>query len=282
MSLKASQNMTDTPTPLVRNHLQEKLARGELVTSMTVKICRTIEVALVAKTAGFDAIYIDLEHNSLSLDATGQICIAAMAMGVTPLVRLPDAQPGIIGRVLDGGAQGIIVPGLSSAAAAAAVVREVRFSPGGSRGAAGGLPQLEYRNSGSAEGRAAVNATTMVIPMIESREALDDIEAIAAVDGVSFLFIGSADLTADLGIAGEVDSPLLLDAFRRTIAAAAKVGKAVGVGGVPHRPDLMARFVELGARYLSMGADIDFLLARATARVAEARGFATGRGAGAD
>ena len=217
--------------PLVRNLLLEKLARDEVAVSMTVKICRGIEVALVAKTAGFDALYIDLEHNSLSLDTTGQICIAAMQMGVTPLVRVPEGEPAMIGRVLDGGAQGIIIPGLSSAAEAEAVVRQVRFAPGGHRGAAGGLPQLAYRSSGGAEAQQAINDTTMVVPMIESREALENVEAIAAVDGVSFLFIGSADLTADLGIPGEVDNPKLEDAFRRTIAATRGAGKATGVGG---------------------------------------------------
>ena len=261
---------------LARNRMQEKLARGEIVVSMTVKLCRTIEVALVAKTAGFDSLYIDMEHNSLSIDTTGQICIAAMQMGVTPLVRVPGPDAGLIGRVLDGGAQGIIVPGLSTAEDAADVVKMARFPPQGRRGATGALPQLEYRSFPAAETHHAINATTLVIPMIESRAALDNVEAIAAVDGISLLFIGTSDLTADLGISGNADDPTVDAAFARTIAAARKHNKHTGIGGLPHRPDLMGKFVRMGARYLSMGADIDFLLTRARERVAEARGFALG------
>ena len=93
---------------VLRNNFKDKLKRGEVVSSMTVRLIRTTEVARIAKTAGFDMIYIDLEHSSLSLDATGQICMAALDLGLFPAVRVPANTPEYIGRVLDNGALGII------------------------------------------------------------------------------------------------------------------------------------------------------------------------------
>src|ERR1700752_972705 len=128
---------------LLRNHVKERLGRGEVVASMTVRLIRGIEIARIAKTAGFDSLYVDLEHASFSLDTTGQICIAALEAGITPLVRVPGV--GQVSRVLDGGALGIIAPHVQSADDARAYVAAAKFPPLGQRSAAGPLPRLQYR-----------------------------------------------------------------------------------------------------------------------------------------
>src|SRR6202166_3103454 len=97
---------------VLRNHVKEKLARGEVVASMTVRLIRGIEIARIAKTAGFDSLYVDMEHSSFSLETTGQICMAALAAGVTPLVRVSGVAE--VSRVLDGGALGVIAPHIRS------------------------------------------------------------------------------------------------------------------------------------------------------------------------
>ena len=91
---------------ILRNHMKEKLARDQVVASMTVRLCRSIEIAQIAATAGFDTLYVDLEHNTLSIDTCCQICIAAQQIGLTPLVRVPANSAEYICRVLDGGAMG--------------------------------------------------------------------------------------------------------------------------------------------------------------------------------
>ncbi len=88
--------MTTEATPLLRNHAKEKLSRGEPVYSMTVRLVRTVDIAAIASTAGFDSVYIDLEHSSFSLEAAGQICMACNSLGVTPLVRVPGLDPSFI------------------------------------------------------------------------------------------------------------------------------------------------------------------------------------------
>jgi hypothetical protein len=93
--------MNDPATPVLRNHVKDKLAKGETVYSMTVRLVRTVDIASIAHTAGFDSVYIDMEHSSFSLEAAGQICMACNHLGVTPLVRVPGLDPAYIARVMD-------------------------------------------------------------------------------------------------------------------------------------------------------------------------------------
>ena len=130
---------------ILRNNVKEKLARDEVVASMTVRLVRNVEIARIARTAGFDTLYIDLEHSSFSIETCGQICIAAMEAGIAPFVRVPANTPDYISRVLDGGALGVIAPHVHSAAEAHAVVRAAKFLPLGERSNAAGLPHLHYR-----------------------------------------------------------------------------------------------------------------------------------------
>jgi 4-hydroxy-2-oxoheptanedioate aldolase len=251
---------------ILRNPVKEKLARGEVVSSMMVRLVRGVEIARIAKTAGFDTFYIDMEHCSFSLETTSQICMAALEAGIPAFVRVPANTPEYISRVLDGGAMGVIAPHVRSAEDARAVVRAARFTPHGDRSANGGLPHLQYRSFPAGEANAALNDATMVIVMMEAVAALDRVEEIAAVEGVDMMLIGTNDLTAEWGVPGQFDDPRVAAAYERTIAACRKRGKHVGVGGLASRPDLVERFVRMGARYVSTGTDLGFLVAACTAK----------------
>jgi 4-hydroxy-2-oxoheptanedioate aldolase len=251
---------------ILRNHMKEKLAANQVVASMTVRFARSIEIAMIAKTAGFDTLYVDLEHNTLSIDACCQICISAQQIGITPLVRVPANTPDYIGRVLDGGAMGVITPHIRSAAEAQAMVDLVKFPPLGHRSAGGALSHYQYRNFPMAETNAAMNEATSLVVMMETTAALENVEEIIATEGVDMLLIGSNDLCAEMGIPGQYDHPRLKAAFSRSIDAARKVGKHVGIGGLASRDDLMTQFVQMGARYVSTGTDLSFLLAASAQR----------------
>src|SRR6185295_3236287 len=131
---------------ILRNPVKDKLASGEVVASMTVRMVRTTEVARIAMTAGFDMLYIDLEHSPLSIDSTSQICLACLDLGVMPAVRVPANTPEYISRVLDAGALGIIAPGIRSAAEAREVVKAAKFAPQGERGNVAPIAALNYRS----------------------------------------------------------------------------------------------------------------------------------------
>ena len=256
---------------VIRNVVKEKLARNEVVASMSIRLVRGIEIARMAATAGFDMIYVDLEHSTLTLEATGQICQAALSAGVTPMVRVPANTSDYIQRVLDAGALGIIAPGVRSAEEARAVVAAAKYAPLGERGAGGALPHLEFRSFPATEANAAINDATMVIVQFESAEAVEKAEEIASVDGVDMVLIGVNDLLADLRLAGQFEHPKVRDAYARAIAACRKYGKHVGVGGLSTRPKLAAEFIAMGARLLSTGTDIQFLSAAMAEKAKQVR-----------
>jgi 4-hydroxy-2-oxoheptanedioate aldolase len=245
---------------ILRNNVKDKLARDEVVASMTVRLVRTIEIARIARTAGFDTLYVDLEHSSFSLETCSQICVAALEAGIAPFVRVPANTPDYIARVLEGGALGVIAPHVHSAGEAREVVKAAKFAPLGDRSNAGGLPHLHFRSFPAAEAYAALNDATMIIVQFESAAALAKTDEIVAVDGVDMVLLGINDLLADLGTPGEYDHPRVREAYASTIAACRRHGKHCGVGGLSTRPDLVAEFVKMGARYVSTGTDLGFLL----------------------
>jgi 4-hydroxy-2-oxoheptanedioate aldolase len=256
---------------ILRNTVKEKLARDEVVSSITVRLVRGVEIALIARTAGFDALYVDLEHSSFSRETTSQICIAALAAGIAPFVRVPDIKPEHIAGALDGGALGVIVPHIRSAQEAREVVAAAKFPPLGERSAAGGLPHLGYRSFPTAETNRALNQATMVIVQLETADALERTEEIVAVQGVDLVLIGTNDLLADWGIPGQYEDERVRGAYARVIAACREMRKHVGVGGLSTRPKLVAEFVRMGARYVSTGTDLAFLLAAATEKAGQVR-----------
>jgi 2-keto-3-deoxy-L-rhamnonate aldolase RhmA len=256
---------------ILRNNVKEKLARDEVVASMTVRLVRGTEIARIAATAGFDTLYVDLEHSSFSLETCSQICMAALEAGIAPLVRVPANTPDYIARVLEGGALGVIAPHVHSADDAKAVVRAAKFAPLGERSNAGGLPHLHFRTFPAPEAYAALNDATMIIVQFESAAALDKAEEIVAVEGIDMVLVGLNDLLADWGLPGQYDHPRVREVYARTIALCRKHGKHCGVGGLSSRPDLVAEFVKKGARYVSTGTDLAFLLSACTARAKQVR-----------
>jgi 2-keto-3-deoxy-L-rhamnonate aldolase RhmA len=263
--------MTVHARDILRNPVKEKLARGEVVASMTVRIVPGVEIVRIAKSAGFDTLYIDLEHSSLSMQATSQISIMALEAGVPALVRVPANTPEYISRVLDGGALGVIAPGVRSAEEARAVVAAAKYPPLGERGLAPGLPHLQYRTFPAAEALPAMNDAIMVIVQFESAAALAAMEEIVAVPGVDLIMIGTNDLLADLGLPGQYDHEKVQDAYSRTIAVCRKHGKHVGIGGFGSRPDLVEKYVKMGGRYVSTGTDLAFLIAECAKRAKQVR-----------
>jgi 4-hydroxy-2-oxoheptanedioate aldolase len=264
--------MTIEISKVLRNYVKEKLARGEVVASMAVRLVRGIEIARIAKSAGFDSLYVDMEHSSFSLETTSQICMAALEAGITPLVRVPGVAE--VQRILDAGALGIIAPHVQSANDARKYVRAAKYPPLGDRSNAGPLPHLQYRSFPAAEAYAALDAATMVIVQFESSQAIDNADEILAVEGVDMALIGTNDLLADWNLAGQYDHPRVREAYEKTIAACRRHGKYAAVGGFATRPDLAAQYVRMGARYVSTGTDLGFLLAACAAKAKEVRDIA--------
>ena len=231
--------MSNEATPLLRNHAKEKLAKGEPVYSMTVRLVRTVDIASIAYTAGFDSIYIDMEHSTFPLEAAGQICMACNHLGVTPLVRVPGLDPAFIARVMDSGAMGIIVPGVQSADEARAAVRAVKHVPLGERSLAGAAPQLHYRSLPADQTIRELDATSMVVA--------DDRIPGRSGRGGRHRRGGRRRHAARrrerpqrrAGDRGADGRPRMHEAYLHVIEVCRAHGKAVGIGGIGGRPDLI-------------------------------------------
>ncbi|MBW8907097.1 MAG: aldolase [Betaproteobacteria bacterium] len=253
---------------------KDKLARGELVLCMGLRQARTLDVAMIAAQAGFDCVYVDMEHSPISLETTSSICAGCHGLGITPLVRPPSHAADWISRALDGGAQGLIVPHVSNGAQAKAIVAAARFPPLGSRSVMGPTPALGYKAMPLGETNRTLNAQTLLIVMIETPEAVERADEIAALEGIDMLLIGSNDLCTELGIPGELRHPKLRAAYEAVARACKKHGKTLGVGGIPGDQELQKQLLDLGARFIIAGNDVSYLAGAARADVQALRKLA--------
>jgi 2-keto-3-deoxy-L-rhamnonate aldolase RhmA len=164
---------------------------------------------------------------------------------------------------------GVIVPHIRSVQDAKDVVAAAKFQPLGHRSSTNNMPQFQYRHLSAKAMSPVCNRETLVIPMVETLEAVDCVEELAAVEGVDSLLIGTNDMCAELGIPGEYENPRLTEVYEKTIAACKKHGKWVGVGGLHSRLDLVEKFCAMGARWVMAATDGPLLLGGATKRAGE-------------
>jgi 2-keto-3-deoxy-L-rhamnonate aldolase RhmA len=253
------------------NRAKHKLAAGELVLAMAVNQMRTPNVAMIAAACGFDAIYIDLEHNPTSLETAAAICVAALGVGITPIARVTSHDPHDATRILDCGALGVMVPHVQNGKEASAIVEACRYAPLGHRSAAGSLPSIGYAAMPQPEINRRLNQETLLIAMIETPEAVANADAIAAVEGIDTVHIGSTDLSTEMGIAGDYKHERMRAAFETVANAAKQHGKSMGVGGVREDLDFQSWLLKLGVRYLTGGSDTGYILSAGRADVKRLR-----------
>jgi 2-keto-3-deoxy-L-rhamnonate aldolase RhmA len=273
MSEESSNTQGRGKVPEIRNVAKERLEAGELAIGVGLRMARTVEIAKAMRAAGFDFLFIDMEHNSMSIDIAAQISVAAQDAGITPVVRVPGFEHHLATRVLDGGGQGIVVPHVDTDEAARRMARNCRYPPLGRRSITGALPQLDFQALPVGEAMAALDRATLLILMLESPEAIENVERIAAVPGVDALLIGASDLSIEMGIPGQFEHPRLVAAFERVIAACRASGIHPGIGGV-YEPPLLERYVGMGFRLIMAGNDLALLMAAGRQRAAAVRAMA--------
>src|SRR5437899_1513066 len=193
------------------NLAKQRLKEGRLALGLGVRQARTVDIASAAATCGFDWLFIDMEHNAMSVDAAAQIAAAAPAMGVTPIVRVPGHEHYHATRLLDNGAQGIVPPHVDDADQARRIAEACLYPPLGKRSIPGLQPQLAFKPIAPAEATRLVNEQILVVVMLESPRAIENAEEIAAVPGVDVLLIGTSDLCGELGffVGGQVLAGIL-------------------------------------------------------------------------
>ncbi|MGH7211041.1 MAG: HpcH/HpaI aldolase family protein, partial [Acetobacteraceae bacterium] len=260
---------------LIHNHARRKLLAGEVVISFGVHHLRSVAAPLIAASTGHDILFIDMEHGAFTVQEAAQLCIAALPTGVAPIVRVCAGALDEATRLLDNGALGIVVPHVDTAAQARVIAEAFHYRPDGRRSWGGPPPIYGYRPPSVAEAMAAINAEILTVVMIESPLAVDNADTIAAVAGIDVLLIGTFDLSAELGIAGQVTHPKIADAYARVGAACRNHGKVLGMGGI-NDPQDMARYLGMGARYLGAGSDQSYIVSGAEGRMTLLRAMLAG------
>jgi 4-hydroxy-2-oxoheptanedioate aldolase len=233
--------------------VKAKLARKEpvLLTALALADPSLFEMTSLM---GFDGIWLDLEHRSISVETAANLMRAARVGSADIMARPAKGEFMRMGRLLEYGAQGIMYPRCDNAEEAREVVKWSKFAPLGRRGLDSANADNPYCMTPVAPYVKAANDETFVVIQIEDPDALEHVDEIAAVEGVDVIFLGPADFSVLAGVPGQFDHPKVNDAIARVAAAATKHGKAWGLptGSVERTKYLMG----LGATFLAHGADI--------------------------
>lgn len=260
-----------TDNPLIRS-----LASGKTALCLAIRLMRLPHIAHMAKAAGLDALYVDMEHSTIGLEDASRLCIAAWDVGLAPLVRVPSHDGHYISRVLDGGAAGVIVPHIETAADAEAVVQAALFPPLGKRSVAGSGVVLGYAALPPEEICRRLNDRTLIIAMLESEPGIANAEAIASVSGIDMLLIGTNDLCAEYGIHGQSDHPRIRAAYETVAKACERHALWLGVGGIKTGSSMLSDIQKMGGRFLLARTDEALLLAALKDEVKALRQVAAG------
>jgi 4-hydroxy-2-oxoheptanedioate aldolase len=237
---------------LRKNDTKGKVKAGKTVVGFRMDFVSPYVVEVMGNI-GFDFVYFDCEHGPMSEEACEEMIRATELVGLTPLVRVPSSEPGVILRFLDSGAMGVIIPHCYSKQVTQAAVKAVKYPPEGERGIAG--RSLSLSGKSVPDYIREANQETMVIVMIEDAEGVKNISEIVSVDGLDVLFIGRLDLSVSMGIPGQVDHPKIKEAVEKVITQARAAGKAVGVGAIDiGKPESIKQFSNQGAQFFSLNA----------------------------
>jgi 2-keto-3-deoxy-L-rhamnonate aldolase RhmA len=253
------------PNPLKEMLLADKVALG-----MNVRLARSGDIARIAKTTGHDFLFIDCQHSLFNVETVGHIAQAALGVGIAPLVRVRSCDDPDTQVLLDNGVTGIVFPDVNNADEAKRAVNRAKFPPIGKRSVGGGYPIFDFRPMNTADAVPALQENTLVVCMIETKEGLDNVEAIAAVEGVDVIHVGSNDLLTALGRPGTFGSPEHIAAVDQVIAAAKKHGKIPGVGG-DRNIERQVDFIRKGCRFITTNSEIAFILAEGSRVTRELR-----------
>ena len=240
----------------MKNSLKERL-RTSREPSFGTWVSSSSLVCLDAlKGLGFEWFMIDTEHAQVNPETLAAMVSLLAESGPTPLVRVGNVDQYLVKQALDSGSHGILVPLVSTEAQAKAAVSFAKYPPDGVRGAAAAAAS-RYGKELATYLRTA-NAETLVGVQIETKEALDHLEAIAGVDGVDLLFVGPQDLTLSLGLLDDRKNPRVREAMRAVVEVCERHGKVPGTLVVDS--DERKAAVDLGYRFISLASDVRFLI----------------------
>jgi 2-dehydro-3-deoxyglucarate aldolase/4-hydroxy-2-oxoheptanedioate aldolase len=240
------------------NTTRERLAKGEVVYGCGLQVYRAPEIPRLYAATGFDYVFIDMEHGSFNLETAHDMIIASRLAGISPIVRIGELQYTLCARLLDQGAQGIILPRVEDPKVLEEALSWMRFPPLGKRGYGINPTMVDYEARSIPEVIDHQNRETLVVVQFETVRAVEAADELLSLKGLDVMMIGPADLSIALGVPGQFDSPVLIDTVDRMIAKCNAHGV---VPGIQTRGVAMAKFwADRGMRFVGVAAEHVFLM----------------------
>jgi len=225
-----------------------------VVSGLFLAEIRQPSVMQVLLNGGFDFVIIDGEHGPFNIETVADLARNGVNLGITPVVRVTDITYTHIHQPLDAGAMGLMIPRITDATQVKEVVKLMKFPPLGIRGNAQNRGYTRWQAGNVSETMAKANKEFLLIIQIETKQAIDNLESILAIPEVDILYVGPNDLSISLGVAGQIDSPILHSAIEKVLEGCNKYNKIPGI----HSTDLKwsVHWKNKGFRFLSTSDEI--------------------------
>ncbi len=237
--------------------LRQRLREGDVVFGQMVLELFTSGIGPMLAACGMDFVIYDMEHGRCDIGLLAELVASCRGSQIVPIARVPDRHFQPLSRVLDVGVRGVMVPRVETRAQAEEIVAQLNYAPLGRRGVALGVAHDLYR-AGGPEFFAQANEATVVILLLETAKAFENLEEIVSVPGVDIAWMGHYDLTVSMGIAAQFEHPRFLEAMDALLASCRRHGVAPGF--LPATPESAERWIRKGFRALSLGSDIGVFL----------------------
>ena len=214
-------------------------------------------IPYVIKNSGCEFVIYDMEHGGLTLDRFKELSLISKGIGLNPMIRIPEISYNYISRSLDLGANGIMTPMVNDQKEALEIIKYSKYPPIGRRGAGFGFAHNEYKKENPLDVMEHANKTLINIIQIENESGLENVEKIAKIDDVDCLWVGHFDLSNFLGVPGQFDSKLYLDAINKIVKVGEKYQKSLGIM-VSTRQE-MKFYSNLGFNVIAVGTEMSLL-----------------------
>ncbi|HWB84058.1 MAG TPA: aldolase/citrate lyase family protein [Bryobacteraceae bacterium] len=258
------------------NHTRERLERGETVFGCALQCYRSAEIPRAFAAAGFDYVFIDMEHGTFDLETVHDMVAAAVQAEITPIVRVGELLYSLVARLLDSGAQGIILPRVEDPRLLEEALSWMRFPPVGKRGFGISAPLIDYERRSFNEIIEHMNRMTVSVVQFETTTAMERADELLSVRGVDIAMVGPSDLSISLGVPGESQHPKMISTVENFIGKCVQHGV---VPGIQTRTVADAKaWAERGMRFVGAGGEHGLLLEKACETVAALRSAKTAAG----
>ncbi len=243
---------------------EEKVVLGSFVSEIW-----SPTISWMYATAGFDFMFIDMEHGSFNMETVAAMIMAARGGGIAPIVRVPSNDRASVMRPLDAGADGLLVPMVETREYAEQLIRFSKYPPLGQRGVALRRAHSAYRPLPAAPYLQRANEETLIVAQIETQLSVDNLETILDLGSIDVAFVGPADLSTSMGHPGQASHPEVVQAIERVLEVSRGHGVAPGI----HLTEVhsVKEWARRGMRFISYSGDLAFIVDSAARDLAQIR-----------